>query len=370
MDGLSVLRDSIPNENRFSVFNITSHTYKVVQGHEILLDILVPKRLLDPKFGTENNGQKRPLLIRFHGGWLVGGLRNHELWNSRWLYSLAFHNNAIIISADHRLLPESTIDDLLEDLDDLWSWVISKLSDVLNTSSNTYFENSGFRPSLQVDYEKIMVGGESAGGYCAIQLALRANKLAAKSQGNLPQIRTVVPIYPMLDLKAPYWTEKYPKNIAGNPQYPFSVISNYFEAMEKNKQIVSSTPMGNRGVLAAACVQHGCFLKLFGKDLDILLGQNDIHPEDVIASGAKLPPMLIVHGIQDTVVPVEGTDKFVELVKKYKSISTMDVKCIFSETSLMYARVPGDHEFDFVVGLNDCDWVIKGADFLEKHWIQ
>ena len=53
------------NPEKFTPFQIHGTSYKVVNGHPIGVDILVPKDL-DP--GTK----KCPLIVRFHGGCLVG----------------------------------------------------------------------------------------------------------------------------------------------------------------------------------------------------------------------------------------------------------------------------------------------------------
>ena len=56
---------------KFSPFITTTHTYKIVDGHEILVDVLVPKKLLEAEADSEVKKQKRPLVARFHGGALV-----------------------------------------------------------------------------------------------------------------------------------------------------------------------------------------------------------------------------------------------------------------------------------------------------------
>ena len=60
----------IPADDKFSLFEVTTHTYKTVLGHPILVDIHVPKRLLS-EIGGVQGLRKRPVLIRIHGGWLV-----------------------------------------------------------------------------------------------------------------------------------------------------------------------------------------------------------------------------------------------------------------------------------------------------------
>ena len=52
------------NPEKFSPFHIHSTTYKAVNEHPISVDILVPK-------GLKPGNNKYPLIVRFHGGFLV-----------------------------------------------------------------------------------------------------------------------------------------------------------------------------------------------------------------------------------------------------------------------------------------------------------
>ncbi|RBQ66136.1 hypothetical protein FVER14953_21375 [Fusarium verticillioides] len=49
-------------------FNVATFTYKEIEGQPVLLDLLVPKDLPSGEM---------PLLIRFHGGFLVYGSRDN-----------------------------------------------------------------------------------------------------------------------------------------------------------------------------------------------------------------------------------------------------------------------------------------------------
>lgn len=51
---------------RFANFNVIQANYKTVGDHNIRADFLVPKSL------TEKGSGKRPVIVRFHGGGLVG----------------------------------------------------------------------------------------------------------------------------------------------------------------------------------------------------------------------------------------------------------------------------------------------------------
>lgn len=66
--------------------------------------------------------------------------------------------SAIIVSPDYRLLPESKGVDILEDLDDFWNWVQTDLPGVIAARST----------GLEVDLERIVVTGDSAGKMCSV----------------------------------------------------------------------------------------------------------------------------------------------------------------------------------------------------------
>ena len=68
-------RSSLPaGEEKLNPFSISTHTYKVVDGHEILTDVLIPKKLLELGPDSDDWKGKRPVMVRFHGGWLVSTL--------------------------------------------------------------------------------------------------------------------------------------------------------------------------------------------------------------------------------------------------------------------------------------------------------
>ncbi len=125
----------------------------------------------------------------------------------------------------------------------------------------------------------------------------------------------------MLDFWAPHWSQDYEKHIFDHPQYPESVIDEHLKAIESSnpKPILSSAELGPgkpRDPLPYAYIQRGRFLELLGPDRDPTPGKRRVHPEDRLADGAKLPPTLLVHGTEDSGVPVAGTDKFIDWIRQ------------------------------------------------------
>ncbi|MDA3808039.1 MAG: alpha/beta hydrolase, partial [Thiomicrorhabdus sp.] len=113
-------------------------TYKIVQGHEIKANIYLP----------ESNGL-HPVLIYFHGGGFIFG--NRDLGLDNVLKEKLLSNNYAVVSADYRLAPETKLNEILKDVNDIVKWI----------KQNGELEYS-------IDTSKIVAVGGSAGGYLAL----------------------------------------------------------------------------------------------------------------------------------------------------------------------------------------------------------
>src|SRR6187402_2017808 len=103
-------KDSHPpstDMSRFEPFNITSHPYKIVNDQEINLYVIIPKNV---------HTGKRPVLVHFHGGFLVLGEAMFPDWCSQWALDYQLQHSAIRISANYRLLPESNGLEIMSDI--------------------------------------------------------------------------------------------------------------------------------------------------------------------------------------------------------------------------------------------------------------
>ncbi|KEF53379.1 uncharacterized protein A1O9_10354 [Exophiala aquamarina CBS 119918] len=126
------------------------------------------------------------VIVHFHGGGLIAADSLFPDFFGCWLLDLAKKHRAVIVSANHHLLPEANVTDILEDLDDVSTWVQSSLPEFLKTKS---------QGKVDYDLKRILTAGESAGGYLALQLAL-----------NYPDdIRTILTQYPMIDCLLRVW---------------------------------------------------------------------------------------------------------------------------------------------------------------------
>jgi hypothetical protein len=148
-------------EDLFPGMTVTTTHYKEVNGHGIEVGIMVPKEL---KPG------KHPIIVRFHGGFLVctifycihiqlyilislqvtGG---HSIWFQKWLVEYAKLHSAVIVGVDYRLMPEHNGLEMMEDVADVWDWILSgKLQAYLGSE-------------VEVDLDKILIEGDSAGKF-------------------------------------------------------------------------------------------------------------------------------------------------------------------------------------------------------------
>ncbi|KAK4948601.1 hypothetical protein LTR10_012605 [Elasticomyces elasticus] len=149
---------------------VITETFKEVGPHPIKVDIVLPPNLKDGK---------HPLIIAYHGGYLIAGARNFYPFMASWLPAYAASTNAIIISPDHRLLPSASITDILSDVEDLWTWIHSSLQSIISSHA----------PKHSIDLDHILLEGNSAGGFIAAHLALTHHA----------QVRAAILVYPMLD---------------------------------------------------------------------------------------------------------------------------------------------------------------------------
>lgn len=322
--------------SRFDDFNIFTTSYKQIGNHNISLSVLYERGL------TSGDTSAQPVIIRFHGGGLVAADSLFPDFFGYWLLDLAKKHGAIIVSANHRLLPEANANDILEDLEDVWTWVKSSLPELLKTKSQA---------EVRCDLTQILTAGESAGGYLAIQLAL-----------NHPtEIRTFLAQYPMVDMRSRWFTESFEKSVFGVPQVPTSVIDDHMVKAKaratdtENGTIVeSSDPRFERAPLMFCMIQNGLYRNYFDTT------NPKQFPIDRVENGERLPSAggLIWHGETDSVVPVDGSIHFSDAVNKYNPDSNF---------SLLVK--PGDHGFDSTARLED-EWIEKAVEPYVAAWLE
>ncbi|RDW92725.1 uncharacterized protein DSM5745_00047 [Aspergillus mulundensis] len=282
-----------PTNPRFKGFDLIQATYKRISNHAIRVDVLVPQ--------TPATAE-RPTIVRFHGGGLVmADSLYHDFW-PQWLSDLALSHNAIIVSPNYRLMPQATSLEIYDDIEDFWAWLKSPAFSGLLSTHNT---------PTQADLDRILVSGESAGGLLSVNTSLT----------HASEIRATIALYPSLDPSAPEFSETRGKErLPFGLSTPETVID---EALAK-AAIPECGPVSSLiqpdwlGVMCAA-IEHGKIGAWYVRGSegsgrqDLLFPVRRLEGPDV---GIPRGGITVIHGAQDSVVPVAHPVPFVERARQ------------------------------------------------------
>ncbi len=100
-------------------------------------------------YHVKNNGEKYPVFFYIHGGGFVAGDKNYRRAHSRWVANMGY----FVVNINYGLSPEYKFPELLKHLVYALNWV--------GDNAEKY----------NLDLDKMVVSGDSAGGYCAAMLA-------------------------------------------------------------------------------------------------------------------------------------------------------------------------------------------------------
>lgn len=142
----------------------------------------IPLRIYTPAADTAEAAGPWPLLIYFHGGgFVMGSLESHDLTCRNVVRASGYK----VISVDYRLAPEHVFPAAPEDCYAATLWAAANAQE------------------LQIDPQRIAVGGDSAGGNLAAVVALMAR------DRNGPRISKQVLVYPVADYFSMALTSPY-----------------------------------------------------------------------------------------------------------------------------------------------------------------
>ncbi|KAK7729620.1 hypothetical protein SLS57_002108 [Botryosphaeria dothidea] len=230
--------------------------------------------------------------------------------------------DAIIVTPNYRLLPESNAIDILEDMDDLWDWLTPGLDNLLGSSA---------RPGIQADRTRIMTVGESAGGYLSMQFALDHAQ-----EG----VRAAIAECAALDIRA--------VAAAGAQQNASATTSGKRD--DCSEPPVIADPSLSRFGMIDEIVQKG-------KLLDYFPHVERVHPIDRVRNGTYVPPLFLIHGLNDTVVPPIQSERFAKEVLDQNPHAQVHLEL-----------QPGEHLMDVPLPLGH-PWLTKGLELVKSAWL-
>lgn len=251
-------------------------------------------------------------------------------WTAAFVVPFIHRNNAIVVLPNYRLTPEASGTEILEDLNDFWTWFHSD-------KLYTYLTSQGYS-DLSVDYDHVLATGESAGGYAALMSAL-----------TLPEgtLKVILTQYPMTDSLR----HKPSPLFFGMPAPGPDIAEKHIAAMTPGTSISSAVPPSRAG-LSYSLAAYGRYLEFFGKD-------DKLWPIGRIAEAKSMPPTWIVHGDADAVVDIEDSKSFVDKWKKAR---------VEGEVRL-YIQPGGDHGFDIPSKESEDEWLREGLVWVESKWL-
>jgi acetyl esterase/lipase len=232
---------------------------------------------------------------------------------------------------NYRLIPESNGADILEDLSDFWTWFKNK-------SVTTYLASKN--QELDIEYEKLLVTGDSAGGYMALMSALTQPKSG---------IKAILAQYPMTQ----YMRLEPSPTFFGMPAPGPEVVEQHIANMTPNTVVSSAVPPARAGLSYSLAAYNNAYLKYFGPD-------EKMWPFGALADASEMPPTWIIHGDQDQAVSVGDSQAFVKrwTEKEVRGEVRLDV-------------LPGmDHGFDIGLKEGEEEWLAKGLEWVEGKWLE
>lgn len=301
----------------------------------------IPASILIPKAISPSPSTRLPVAVYWHGGGLICGGRLYPDWFPIWIPAFTNTHNAILVCPDYRLLPEHSGADILSDVHDFFAW--------LHDSSASGFA-AALPQGIFADASNVIVTGGSAGGYLAVQSALLSLPTAQHNA-----IKGVIAQYPMLDMRHPWYSSDYEKNISSSgPNPPKHLLQTFLDRLTGDEVVTERIPPANDEV-AGGIFAQGLFPRFLGTE-------RALYPLEVLRERAdrreRVPPMWICHGREDDLVPVTGTEAFVKVWKE-----VLPEK----EGELHINYETGAHGFDDPATLQT-DWVRKGVKFVEQFW--
>ncbi|MDA1215227.1 MAG: alpha/beta hydrolase, partial [Planctomycetota bacterium] len=254
-------------------FTKSTYVYKTVDGTKIEADVF-----------RENDKKKRPVIVWIHGGALIVGSRTSIPGN---LLELAKTEGYTLVSIDYRLAPEVKADAIKEDVVDAFRWIHKEGPKLFNA-----------------DTQKIVVTGGSAGGYLTMLVGCSVS----------PRPTALVAYWGYGDVDGAWMTHptdfyKYETPIVGKN--------------EALSAVGGDVLTGTEGIIGRARGLYYRYLRQRGLWAKTVVGADPATEPETFKPFCPIqiipddyPPILMVHGKNDTDVPYEKSSLFAKELQR------------------------------------------------------
>ncbi|GKZ20244.1 hypothetical protein AbraIFM66951_001424 [Aspergillus brasiliensis] len=326
-------------QKRLAGFDLVQTNYKTVGDHKIRADFIIPQ---------SNYTGKRPVILRFHGGGFLTGDSLYFEWFPQYLFDIAKQYNAVIVSPNYRLLPEATSLDLFDDIEDFWIWLHSSAAAELLSSQPT---------PIELDLDRIMTAGESAGGTLSICLAL----------AHPEEIRAGTASFPGLVLKPVEGASVQDDrpSLSGLPLEEANRLVD--EAIKRGEEGIyqSAVAPPERLALMLASIETGRHYELYERGTEKDPRRPLRHSmERLDEPDVKIPRggISIRHGLNDDIVPPALSQAFVDKARKVLTGKPGGDKIVLTLR-------PGGHGFESET-TGDEEWLQENLRFAIETWLE
>ena len=146
-----------------------------------------------------------------------------------------------------------------------------------------------------------------------------------------------------------FYNTKFKKNLFGTPMQPTEIVDEHVKAMTPGA-VVTSAELPLRMDLACSMVQNG-------RVTEFLRGTKELFPVEMVALADSMPAVLILHGSEDSAVPVAGSERFVKALKER-----------LPESAIRLDLRPGEHGFDGDATIEQ-EWLKEDVEFITGLWL-
>jgi hypothetical protein len=140
--------------------------------------------------------------------------------------------------------------------------------------------------------------------------------------------KAAIPLHPAITM-----LPKRTKPVFGSPPIPESIVQEHLESIPPGTIVTEATPP-NRTVLVVSIAQHDAIHQYYGTD-----PKHDIWK--LLEKAGDMPHTLILHGTEDSAVPVEGSIEWAAAVEKKFGCGKVE----------LHVEPGGEHGFDYDVPL-------------------